>query len=614
VRAALILGVVILVGLVLSSGILPLISSVPFSAVHPLLTITLLLEWPPAEVRWLLLESIGIGSAIAATGLLIIWLWPKKQSLHGDARWATWADIKKADPRLSEKRGIFIGGYKGKYLRQGGQGFVLLAAGTRQGKGVSLVIPNCLTWGGSLVVTDVKLENYAITSGFREACGHKVYLFAPGSKDSHCWNPLDAISKDGSFKVADLQNMATLLVVAEKEMTWVSDARQLFLGVALLILDNPELPFTMGEMYRQLNPADTFAKYHKEILAGDGDLVCQHPDAHRIMSYFSAMNTKQFDGVKSHVNQILQIFVNPLLDAATSRSDFDLATLRKEKQTIYLGINPKDVEAYSPLLRLFYQQLVNVNIAHMPTKDDPYQVLLLMDEFPALGRMPALVNAVSVMAGYNLRFVAIVQSIAQLRALYRDETDTLLENIHTRVFFAAKNLKNAQDITGELGDTTVESRSHSRAKGFSSKLGNETISQAKRALLLPQEAKAIGQDAMIVLTDNCNPIMAKKVIYHRTKSFLLRCIKSDAPAGLFHGLLRWLFRTSNLSKAKRTKTQEAFMEYVWPPAAVPRVTAIMPKPITDPLNILPTEGFAMENIDDIAKRFVATLIGEDEDE
>ncbi len=479
---------------------------------------------------------------------------------------------------------------------------MLLAAGKRQGKGVSVVIPNCLTWGGSMVVTDIKFENYQITAGYREACGHKVYLFAPGQMKTHRWNPLDVITEEPNQRIADIQGIATLFIVADKDGdTWVADGRQLFLGLALLILDNPSLPFTLGEMFRQLNPGAGFCKHHQAILKGSGELKCENTEARRILTIYAHMNNKQFTGVVSHVNPILQMFANPILDAATEHSDFDLSTLRAEKQTIYLGVNPKDIELYSPLLRLFYQQMVNVN-ACFPKKEEPHQVLLMMDEFPALGRMPALVNAVSYIAGFNLRFVAIVQSMAQLRALYRDETDTLLENIHTRLFFAAKNIKNATDITSELGDTTVESKSRSRSMGFEIKSGNETVSKTKRGLLLPQEAKAIGQRAMIILSDNCPPIMAKKVPYFRTYAFLKRCIRPDEKAALF--------RRSNITKARKTKTQEAFMDYVRKPAPVPELKIITAVPETDPHGVIPPEGVTDENIDDIARRFIQTLIGD----
>jgi len=561
-----------------------------------------LLKAKSIQTYWLLAESVGIALGIIITGVIVICLTPKKKALYGDAKWAKWFDIKKAEPSLSGKKGIFLGKFKNRYLFQGGQSFVLLAAGTRQGKGISVVIPNCLTWGGSMVVTDIKFENYQLTAGFRQACGHKVYLFAPGEMESNCWNPLDAIPRDKIRRIGEIQSLATLFIVSEKNDTsWVSDGRQLFLGLALLILDNPELPFTLGEMYRQLKPKAGFAKHHKAILEGNSALKCTDPDAIDILTYFANMHNKQFTGVSSFVEPILQMFKNPILDAATSRSDFDLSTLRSEKQTIYLGINMKDIELYSPLLRLFYQQLVNLNSV-MPTKREPYQVLLLMDEFAALGRMPALVNAVSVIAGFNLRFMAIVQSVSQLRTKYGDDTDTLLENIHTRLFFAAKNLKNATDITNELGDTTAESKSRSRSMGLNLKPGNETISSAKRGLLLPQEAKAIGQDAMIILSDNCPPIMAKKAPYFKTAGLLERCVQ---PGGA-HGL----FRRSNLAMAKKTTSQTALMEYVRPPEPIPKLNIVTPGVMTDPYGIIPTGGATTENVDEIARQFIERILGD----
>lgn len=542
-----------------------------------------------SEVQMLLAKSFGSAGLIYIFMLIVLPKIGKDAPLFGEARWATLRDIKRADPSLLGKTGIFLGQFNGRYLRQAGQSFVLVIAGTRLGKGVSIVITNCLSWKESLVVSDMKLENYAITSGFRESCGHDVYLFAPGQLKTHRWNPLDAISRDGIHTIPDIQAISSLLITSEKgNDSWVTEGKELFMAITLMLIDNPEAPLTLGEVYRQMSPEGGFAKHHKAILAGTGTLDCYHPEARRVLGTYADMaesSPKQMNGVQAFIKPTLQMFVNPLLDAATSHSDFDIGTLRKKKQTIYLGIKPQDIETYGPLLRLFYQCLVNAN-STMPAQDEPYQVLLMMDEFPALGKMSSLVSAVSFIAGFNLRFVAIVQSLSQLRDIYKDQADVLQENIHTRVFFAAKNHKNSVDIANELGDMTVASKSQSKQRG-SMKMGNESTSQAKRGLLLPQEAKSIGQDAMIILTDNCPPIMAKKVKYHKVGVFLDRCLDPLKK-------LPW----------RKPKSQEDFMNYVRPPSLVPELDVPSPNSINDPHGLLPEGGVTAENVAETAHRFV----------
>lgn len=538
--------------LTLGSVVFVLMAHLPLNEMMPWTALELGWQYRDnARARELLLQSHGISTlgVLMLAGLV----WQQKQRpLHGDARWATARDLKKADPSLLATTGIFLGKFKNRYLIQGGQTFVLMAAGTRGGKGVSVVIPNCLNWTDSLVVTDIKLENFKITAGFRASCGQDVFLFSPAPADrrTHRWNPLDYVSRDEHQRISDLQRIAALLISETKDPVWCSDARELFVGITLMIMDNPELPFTLGEIYRQLHPGKDFKVYLADILDNEEEWVCRSSTARMILSKYAEMHEKSLKSVTSTLSPVLNLFANPILDAATSASDFDLRTLRQRKQTIYIGMTPDDLDTYPAILRLFYQQLISVNTRGLPHKEtEPYQVVMLMDEFAALGKMAAFVNALSFMAGYNLRFLGIIQSLGQLRELYRDKPDTLVENVATWVFFAAKTHKTATDVANELGDTTTSSQSQSRDRGFSGKLGSKTDWVAKRGLLLPQEVKTIGADALLLLSDNCPPILAKKAVYYKIDVFLRRCVPKD-----------------RLKQARKTRTQEDFMACVRPRA------------------------------------------------
>jgi len=514
------------------------------------------------------LEKVGksLKYAHALSGGLMFFfivLFFKKRdlSLFGEAKWAKEADLKKAEPSLRGDKGIIIGKFNGKYIIQKGQQFVIMAAPTRGMKGVAVVIPNCLNWHDSLVCTDIKLENYRITSGFRKESGQEVFLFNPSPKDykTHRWNPLGYISDDINFRVDDIQKIAGFLIPTPPgvDPMWSSSGRSLLMGVVLLLLDMDEYPVTLGEVYRQLRTEKESSEYFKDILdtrSGELDPLC-------VMSLTEFVNlpNKQREGVKSTLATAIDLWANPLLDAATSANDFDFRDLRKKKMSIYVGITPDNLERFAPVLNLFFQQLVDQNTQHLPDKDkEPNSVLLLMDEFPALGKMETISKGVSYMAGYNLRLLPIVQSPAQLIDIYGKEgAENFIENHATRVVFAPKKMKQATEIADELGNMTVKSKSVSKPREMGKGMGNTTESQTKRQLLLPQEVKDIGTRAEIILSENCPPVMAKKIVYYEDDNFLKRCIPAE-----------------NMAKAKKSASQEEFLHCVKTPAEIPKIIVV----------------------------------------
>jgi len=510
-----------------------------------------------AKVKTSLIQSHVLAGTLVIF-FVILFFKTKKQSLFGDAKWAKEIDLKKADPCLRGKQGILLGKFNGKYIVQEGQQFAIMAAPTRSMKGVGVVIPNCLNWHDSLVITDIKLENYAITSGYRKKMGQKVFLFNPSPRDykTHRWNPLGYISKDRNFRIDDIQKISTFLVPSPKgvDPMWSSEARDLFMGVVLFLLDDASYPVTLGEVFRQLRTEKETSEYLLELLDKQSDSL----DSNCVMALnkFCNLPNKQREGVKSTLTSALNLWANPLLDAATSENDFDLRAIRKKRMTIYVGVTPDNLERLAPVLNLFFQQLVDLNTQALPDKKtDPYSALLLMDEFPALGEMKTISKGVSYMAGYNLRLLPIVQSPSQLIDIYgREGAENFIENHATRIVYAPKMMKQAEEIANELGTITTKSESISKPREMGKGLGNRTHSQTKRQLLLPQEVKEIGQTAEIILSENCRPIMAKKIIYFKDDNFLKRCVPPE-----------------NIKLAKKCKDQKTFLSLVREPAEIPKI-------------------------------------------
>jgi type IV secretion system protein VirD4 len=156
---------------------------------------------------------------------------------------------------------------------------------------------------------------------------------------------------------------------------------------------------------------------------------------------------------------------------------------------------------------------------------------MLLDEFAALGRIPIIAEAVAFLPGYNVRVVPVFQSFSQLRDAYGpNAAQTIVKALAARIVFAPKDGEDAKDLSEELGYVTVKARSLSRprfaqwgGKG-GSRGGNITVSDQRRALLLPQECKEIGADQAIIFYEGLPPILARKVRYFDDPRFRSRLL------------------------------------------------------------------------------------------
>ncbi|MGN6424274.1 MAG: type IV secretory system conjugative DNA transfer family protein [Asticcacaulis sp.] len=490
--------------------------------------------WRDAHQRRLLLLSILAPGAIALfpLGAIFSALAGKERELHGSARFATRAEVRKAG--LTGSEGIIVGKYEDRFLQFPGQQFVLLAAPTRSGKGVSFVIPNLLNWPDSCVVLDIKLENFLLTSAYRARHGQKVFLFNPYAEDgrTHRWNPLDGVSRDPNLRVGDLLTLATSLYPAnpgDKDAFWADSARNLFLGLALMVMETPELPTTIGEILRQsggkgrgLKDDLTDRLNHRN--AGE---TPYSSDCMGALNRFLGASENTLANIISSFTAPLVPFANPLVDAATSASDFDIGRVRDEKMTIYIGIQPNRLADASLLLNLLFSQLINVNTRELPSQDrHPIPCLLILDEFPALGKIGVIARANAFIAGYGLRLLTIIQSVAQLEGVYGPhDARTLITNHAMQVLFTPREQRDAAAYSEMLGAYTVKSTSTGRSisRGFGAGGSNsENVSDQRRALLLPQELKELPDDEQIIVLENTRPIRSAKARFFREAAFIDR--------------------------------------------------------------------------------------------
>jgi type IV secretion system protein VirD4 len=225
----------------------------------------------------------------------------------------------------------------------------------------------------------------------------------------------------------------------------------------------------------------------------------------------------------------LNAWINPIVDAATSGDDFLLTDLRKKKMTIYVGILPNKLVESRLIINLLFSQIINMNTKELPQNnpDLKHQCLLLMDEFTSIGKVDIIASAVSYMAGYNIRLLPIVQSMAQLDATYgRESARTLMTNHALQIVYTPREQQDANDYSEMLGYTTVKKRNVTRGRETSYSEVEE-----RRALMLPQELKAMSANKEIFLYEGIpHPVMCDKIKYYEDKYFTQRLIgKVDVP-------------------------------------------------------------------------------------
>ncbi|MGH6964305.1 MAG: type IV secretory system conjugative DNA transfer family protein [Phenylobacterium sp.] len=473
---------------------------------------------------------VGLGLLIAfsaASGVAVAVARNLRPPLYGAARWATEAEVRSAG--LRKHPGILLGRKSGSLLSFGGAEHVLLYAPTRTGKGVGVVIPNLLTWPDSVVVLDVKGENWEATAGFRAGNGQRVLAFDPLDAEGRTarFNPLGHIDRTDPFAVLDeLQKLAVMLFPAPPngDPFWAESARTGLIGVGAYVAATPELPFSLGAIYAQLTAGDPRTRFPQLLAARRQAGQPLSPGGASALSDFCSASENTFSSIKQTITSRMNLWLNPRVCAATDVSDFDLRDLRSQRLSLYLTVSPDNLARVAPLYNLLLQQLIDLNTRERPSGDrHQVPVLVLLDEFARLGHASVIAHGFSYVAGYGLRLLPVLQSPAQLRAEYGpDLAEEIIANCGVEIAFAPKDLKIAQELSERIGAYTYEGRSRSRPAGLSNGHRSNTESDQRRPLMLPQELMQMPDDRLIVLRAGLPAVRGRKIVYWRERLFTRR--------------------------------------------------------------------------------------------
>ncbi|WP_323034316.1 conjugal transfer protein TraG [Pararhodobacter sp.] len=481
------------------------------------------------------------GSALIAVVVAIgMSIWRSRQArlvtTYGSARWADSSDIRKAG--LTEPTGVFLGLYEKQYLRHEGPEHVLAFAPTRSGKGVGLVVPTLLSWPASAVIHDIKGENWQITAGWRARFSHCL-LFNPTDSRSAGYNPLLEVRR-GEHEVRDVQNIADILVdpegALEKRNHWEKTSHALLVGAILHVLYAGKDKTLRGVANFLSDPACPFElTLHRMMttthLGTGGESGRPHPVVASAAREVLNKSDNERSGVLSTAMSFLGLYRDPTVAEVTSRCDWRIADLIASDHpvSLYLVVPPSDISRTKPLIRLILNQIGRRLTESLDGSDGierRHKLLLMLDEFPALGRLDFFETTLAFMAGYGIRSFLISQSLNQIDKAY-GQNHSILDNCHVRVTFATNDERTAKRISETLG-TATELRAQRNYAGhrLAPWLGHLMVSRQEtaRPLLTPGEVMQLPPDEAVVMVGSSPPIKAKKLRYYADANFSQRVL------------------------------------------------------------------------------------------
>lgn len=505
---------------------------------------------------------------INETGLIV-----KKEEIEKEYKRSEMLEVYKKtmnnNPKEIYEDGVVCGRDKdGRVLYSLGMEHMIAMAPTRSGKGVGLVIPTLLTWKGSVFVLDIKNENYQLTSKYREKIlGQKIIRFAPAEIISDKYNPLAEIELGTLYEYDQAKEIAeTIITVNEKDTFFGPTARTFLTGAILFVMYNkasqgktaclrdvyrfitsPSMTEEekFGAMATENHISEKFEKefikklkekgekieegehlfYHltKDIIViEDEERPYIHPIVARIGADMLGRAEEERSGVISSAKTNLALFDSPTTGEATSSSDFKIHDLMNDKKPIsfYFVIAPKDIEKMGVVARILITQIIGKLTKEIKLTGKPYihRLLMLLDEFPAIGKMALFETSLAFIAGYGLKAFMITQSLNQLYSIY-GRNNKILDNCHIQIFYAPNDTDTPQMLEKKLGNKTITNKnvSYKGIKYFSN--WSYTESKGQRPLMYAAEISQLPKTDSLVFVTGHKPILAKKIRWYEEEKY-----------------------------------------------------------------------------------------------
>lgn len=466
----------------------------------------------------------------------------KKPDQFGSAEWADLEHLQQNG--LIGTEGFILGSFEENGqkhpLQYNGDRHLLTVAPTRAGKGVSSIIPNLLTYEGSVIVIDPKGENARITAE-RRAQGNEergipglkqnVYIIDPWKITGFrpkCFNPLDWLKSDAENISENAMILADAIVPQRAnslEPFWDEEAKALLMGLILhvALADEEEGNRNLGRV-RDIICMSTkdFLDVMTDMTESSNPIVVSTGE--RTLSKEAKLRSNILSSLQSHTH----FLDSPAIRESLSKSDLRFEDLKKKKMTVYLVLPADRIDTFGRWLRLLIQQAITVNARNIETKPDK-PILFLLDEMAALNKLTMVEQAYGLMAGFGMQLWGIVQDLSQLEKIYGTGWQTFIGNSGVLQYFGSRDHKTAEYFSKLCGVTTIVKTSitNALASAFTSSSGQSgagssssttssnstTLDVAQRNLAYPDELMVLKKNRQLVLVENLNPIAGEKVAW-----------------------------------------------------------------------------------------------------
>jgi len=477
----------------------------------------------------------------------------------GADAWAQLDDVRRA--RLIDSRGAIggrvLGRFAGRYLTYAGIEHAIIVGASRSGKGAGHVVPTLIAWTQSVFVYDRKGELWHITADHRKRFSH-VFYFAPTDPNTVRWNALFEVRK-GVMEIADIQNVVGILVdplgrKAGDLNFWDQSATDFFTAVILHVLyAEPDERKNLAQVRRLLINIDptlqammnTHHRYKPDLHAADGLARDQrgepipevHPEVLLGARALDSMDERVKSNVLATCRASLSLWADPLVEYATSWSDFSIGDLVCAEAPVSFYINTPQAHAdrLAFLVRVFTRQTINslMESEHFDSRRRPkkHRLLLLLDEFPKLGALPFLENAMGEMASYGITAHLICQSFNDVFSKYGDKTP-LFDNMHITAAFATSEPTSIEKVTRRAGKALELRDSYSDPRTIFGRAHRSTSqSEQQRYILSEEDVRGLDDRKQFLFVNNTKPILADKIRYYEEPFFKART------GDYFHGAL-----------------------------------------------------------------------------
>jgi type IV secretion system protein VirD4 len=499
-------------------------------------------HWSSAYPRAFAVPKLVFGIGLLGAGfILLLGLRSNgpEPGVFGVRAWGKRSDALTAG--LFAAAGVILGKFKGEILAYDGPHHLLLTGGTRSGKTRGSVVPTLLAWPHSIVVLDLKGElhsgdarvGFPGTAGWRARVGD-VIRFDPTSTQSDRFNLIDTI-RPGAQEVRDAQNLVELISDpygdGRFQDFWDRAAKQIVAGLVLHVAyAEPPEKKTLHRVFELLARFDDTIKAMEATFHRWNPSTSEpetHPEVRRAAHSYASYHEKLRAGIKATAESYLGLFADPLVQANTAHSTFRISDLMcgERPVTLYLCWPPNDSRRIKPLMRLLVGAVLRDLMEHQERaadgRDKQRPLLLLLDEFPQLGKLDLFEQSMGAMAGYGLRAYIVTQSLHQISQAY-GRFHTILDNCNIVTSFAATDVETAETISKLAGDI-YEMRPQETWSGKRQVFGLDhravTYREERRPLLLPSEVRRLPDSDELIFVTGVKPLRAQKLRYDEETIF-----------------------------------------------------------------------------------------------